>query len=148
MQSVALDNLICVSGDEAMKLWPFLKSLIEKACSKSGGSLTEGSLRDKVAENHGLLWVYADARNTPEAVAVTQVLQQPDGQTVWFIAACGGRNWKKWARPVMAIIEAAAIKNGATKMQFMGRPGWARVHPDYSVHLMEFEKELGTSHGG
>lgn len=141
-QSEASSRLLCVTGDEAMIIWPFLTSLIEKACSRSGGSLTEPYLQEEIANQNGLLWVYHDANRVPMAVAITQVIRQPDGQLVWFLQACGGRNPREWAKPVMQIMEAAALKNGASKFQFLGRPGWGRFHDDYSVHLVEFEKVL------
>lgn len=82
---------------------------------------------------------------TPIAAGVTQVREHADRSRSCWILAMGGTGARAWSG-TLGQIEAGAARIACRTVEFVGRPGWARLHPGYAVAPCEaglhFSKEL------
>ncbi|WP_430913907.1 hypothetical protein [Methylobacterium sp. sgz302541] len=69
-----------------------------------------------------------------EAVAagVTQVRDLERGGRSCIVLAVGGSGARAW-RHTLRLIEAGATRIGCSRVEFVGRAGWAALLPDYAV---------------
>jgi hypothetical protein len=73
-----------------------------------------------IPEYH-LLWVVLDG---DELLAAATARLTEDGRCE--VPLIGGRDFKRWLKPLDDVIGAAAAEAGATRMTAFGRRGWAR----------------------
>ena len=124
--------------DIAPRLWPFVK----KATDVSEFVSPEHIFR-QAQENAVQLWViyqYPPEELDILAVVVTQIVRY-DEASVCEILLAGGREMKKWT-PLLTELEAWAKREGCSRIHVNGRPGWARVFPEYREVYRVFAKEI------
>lgn len=93
--------------------WPHIRSLLEPAVKRGDREM----LRP-----HELVWVVLDG--TEIIAAATTRLTKDDTAEVLFV---GGRDHKRWLKPLDDTIAAWARDEGAKAVRAFGRKGWVRV---------------------
>lgn len=124
-------------------VWPAYQSFLARACARPGCDHTDESLLACcLAGEASLIGIEIDGR--PVAAGVTQVRETPRGRTCWILAL-GGAARGIWPA-VIAEVESGAARIGCLTVEFVGRPGWRRIHPDYAAVSCEagihFSKRL------
>lgn len=105
---------------------------LAQACARPGCDLAVEALHALVADEAALLVLILDADGAPIGAGVTQVRDLADGGRSCCVLAAGGTNVRRW-RDIMGVIEAGAARNGCSRVEFVGRVGWAALLPDYQV---------------
>ncbi len=129
-------RLICVDPAQAAEFWPFVASLIERACKR--GLYDYAGAERSVLAGTALLWL---AWNGEIAAAATTELHKINGRKLCFIAALGGTNRGRWLH-LIGGIEDFARAEGCEATVIMGRPGWKRVLPSYKMRGAIIERML------
>ena len=121
-----------VARPDLATAWPVAEPWLARACARPGCDLAVEDLRALVAAEAALLVLILDADGTPIGAGVTQVRELADGGRSCCVLAAGGTNVRRW-RDIMGVIEAGAARNGCSRVEFVGRVGWAALLPDYQV---------------
>lgn len=126
--------------------WRIAEPWLARACARPGCDLSAPELFDLCAAGRALLVGIFDGAALV-AAGVSQVRQRGDGRLTCWVLSLGGRAAGSWAA-VIAQIEAGAAAHGCGTVEFVGRPGWRRILPDYAAAPCEagihFSKILGA----
>lgn len=126
---------MCVPPGDVAVLWHVVRPMIEAAYAKVD-EYPPVDLLEGLNEGKLLLWVSAPDGEIATAL-VTALLPRPSGLTCKLMV-CGGELVENWHGQ----IEAYARAEKCMKISAEGRPGWARVLPDYVVKRVILEKRL------
>jgi len=87
------------------------------------------------------LWVAV--ADEVEAVFITQIVHRPR-KTVAEVLIGTGTGYERWYEKFIAVFEAWARSNGATRVRLIAREGWKRVvrHLGYESTHVILEKDL------
>lgn len=132
-----------VDPADLARAWPVALPWLAQACARPGCDLTVADLRGLVEAERALLVLILGADGAPVAAGVTQVRDLADGGRSCCVLAVGGRGARDW-RGTLALIEAGAVRNGCSRVEFVGRVGWAALLPDYQVDA-HYVKHLGVA---
>ena len=113
------------------------------ACTRPGCDLLVDDLPALGQAGPALLVLIVDADGAPVAAGVTQVRDLAEGGRSCCVLAVGGSGARSW-RGTLALIEAGAARNGCSRVEFVGRVGWAALLPDYQVDAF-YVKHLGVA---
>lgn len=133
-----------------MKLFPLplngpnatiAKGWLAAACERPGCDLTTDDLMRACAQHEAqLVGIFEDEppseRGGLVAAGVVQVRDYADGVRSCWVLAVGGSGARAW-RHTLREIEAGAAGLGCATVEFVGRPGWARLLPDYAAEPCE-----------
>lgn len=123
-------------------IWLDVEHYLDAACMEGTGELSADGLLELCKTRQALLSVVIDPiHREPRCAVVTQMVELPDGDRRCDILACGGVGMREWIG-LLKEIEQGATANGASSIRFLGRVGWARVLPDYSVPQVVYQKDL------
>ncbi|KQP50838.1 hypothetical protein ASG40_13000 [Methylobacterium sp. Leaf399] len=112
--------------------WAIAAPWLARACARPGCDLSLADLRGLVDREEALLVLILDATGAPIGAGVTQVRERADGGRSCCVLAAGGTGVRRW-REIMREIEAGAVRAGCSRVEFVGRVGWAALLPDYRV---------------
>ncbi len=129
-------RLFSVPTDMLAHAWPVVLPWMEAVCERPGCDHTPASLLALLAAGEGTLWVINPPVGGPVAAGVTQIRDHLDGWRSCWILAMGGSRAREWL-PTLAAIESQAHALGCATVEFVGRPGWARLLPDYVAEPVE-----------
>lgn len=131
-------NLICVGPDDLERTWPLVQHLFESAYAEMDMFLPDvlGWLKRK----EGLLWIVVEDDRILTAVT-TSVDQRRSGPALLWVAN-GGEKIERWLHHMVEVEEYYAKERGCGKARCIGRPGWSRALPGYSVKAVSLEKRL------
>lgn len=115
------------------------------ACARPGCDLTVAALFETCARGEAqLVGIFDDGRMI--AAGVVQPRDYADGTRSCWVLAVGGSGARAW-RHTLREIENGAARLGCATVEFVGRPGWARLLPDYAAERCEagthYAKRLG-----
>ena len=127
-------RLTPVVGEMLAFAWPDVEPWIAAALARAPNELTVHGLRDLCLRGEGVLVLIGEAGEAPVAAGVTQVRDYEDGDRRLWILALGGAGASTWRGTLRALEDGARAK-GCTAVEFTGRPGWARLLPDYAHHI-------------
>ena len=135
--------------------------LLEKACAYSGGRFYAQQVLENCAglnkRQVWYLWVVfdpkkADAENFGDrvkAITVTCLSDYPTGLRVAETLLIGGAGPSDEWLHYVDVLEAWALKNGATRMQFIGRKGFQRkLGERWKPAATMYECEIGDREYG
>ncbi|MGV7034844.1 hypothetical protein [Methylobacterium symbioticum] len=137
-------RLQAIDHTDLAAAWRIAEPWLARACARPGCDLSAPELLDLCATGRALLVGIFDG---PDLVAagVSQVRQHGDGSRTCWVLAVGGAGARAW-RHTLRQIEAGAAARGARRVEFVGRPGWRRLLPDYAAAPCEagihFTKDL------
>ena len=136
-------RLVPISVGSLPRAWLTYGGFIARACERPGCDHTEFSLLSQcLAQEAALIGIVINGE--PVAAGVTQVRETPEGRACWILAL-GGAAPGIWPA-VIAEVEAGAARVGCQTIEFIGRPGWCRIHRDYDAEPCEagihFSKRL------
>jgi hypothetical protein len=140
-------RLQAIDHTDLAAAWRIAEPWLARACARPGCDLSAPELLDLCATGRALLVGIFDG---PDLVAagVSQVRQHADGRLTCWVLSLGGRAAGSWAA-VIAQIEAGAAARGCEAVEFVGRPGWRRLLPDYEAAPdavgFHFTKRLRTA---
>lgn len=112
--------------------WPVAEPWLAQACARPGCDLTVADLRELVEAEAALLVLILSDDGAPIGAGATQVRDLAHGGRSCCVLAVGGTDVRRW-RDIMRVIEAGAARNGCSRVEFVGRVGWAALLPDYRV---------------
>lgn len=122
---------LAADGSRAAAVLPWLAA----ACARPGCDLSAADLTGSCARGEAqLVGIFKDEALI--AAGVTQVRDHADGTRSCWVLAVGGSGAKAW-RHTLADIEAGALRMGCNLVEFVGRPGWARLLPEYAATSCE-----------
>lgn len=109
--------------------WPAAAPLIAAALSWSRDRWTLDSIKADLDSGDKRLWVVFRGKEMISAY-VTVNTDFPEAR-VCTILACGGTDAASWVEQVLTGVESAAIAEGCTQVEIIGRPGWRRLCAGY-----------------
>lgn len=127
-----------VAPDLVPYYWPHVRPFIEAAMIR-GGLNEFAEIEEAVLANRMLLWIAWDGERIT-ASAVTQ-LNSINGSKTGTIVAFGGNDLDRFA-PMITILEDHFRVEGCKASRILGRPGWARIYPDYKIKAIILERPL------
>ena len=128
-----------VTNDKIEAAWPLIEQSISSAIDRDG--LYDAShIKEWVLRGTHQLWIAGSKERGIEALAVTEMLRHPKGQTINFWI-CTGKDRDRWLAHKNGI-EAWAKEQGCTRSVAHARKGWAKALPDYKLTHLVLEKSL------
>lgn len=125
--------------------WPEVAPWIEAACARVPSEYEPDDYRVMCERGEGGLVLIGPRGEAPAAAGIRQIRDHADGTRSCWVLAVGGARAAPW-RDVMSVIEADARAKACTTIKFVGRPGWARLLPDFECRRAgrqaEYRKEL------
>ena len=135
--------------------------LLEKACAYSGGRFYAQQVLENCAginkQNVWYLWLVINAdkefdgplSERVKAITVTCLSDYPTGLRVAETLLIGGNGPSDEWLHYVDVLESWALKNGATRMQFIGRKGFQRKLGDrWKPAATMFECDIGDREYG
>lgn len=122
--------------------WPKVLPFIRKALAVDTGRYTEASIFDALHEREMQLWAAIDPDDGRRilAICITEIRNYP-GKKVGTLFLCAGDGMADWL-PHLTEIEAWFKSKGCQESDIYGRPGWAKMLPDYTFARVLLRKEL------
>lgn len=136
-------HLRTVAPDALTEIWPRVLPWIADACRRGTGDQTPADLRLICRRGEGALILICCEDGEPVAAGVTQVRDHRDGARTCWVLAVGGAGARSWL-DTLGVIEANAARIGCEAVEFVGRPGWARLLPDYEART-SYVRRLGPA---
>lgn len=118
-----------LTHEETVNNWPLLSIYLDKVIEKGQG---ESSLVDylrKVITNYAQCWAVLDENDNIVGVGLTEFLQYAQHKTLHIIAFSGS-NFEEQSK-VFPTVEQFAKDTGCKAIEQWGRPGWAKILPQY-----------------
>lgn len=138
-------RLVPVATADVPHVWPQVRPWLSAACARPGCDLAPADLLSAILWDRALLVLIAPENGPAVACGVSQVREAADGTRTAWVLAVGGTGARAW-RHTLRLIEAGARARGCTSVEFVGRPGWRRLLPDYAAAPCEagthFSKDL------
>ena len=125
-------HLTPVAANDLAQAWPVAEPWLARACARPGCDIDADDLRRLCAMGAAALILIGETGRGPVAAGVAQVRQHPDGRRAAWVLAVGGAEARAW-RHTLRVIEDGARRLGCATAEFIGRPGWARLLPDYAA---------------
>ncbi len=128
-----------VPAKKAIEKWHTIEPFIQKIIDRiEAGHSTEQVLTE-IQHNNMHLWAEIQGRG----VILTQFLRYPRYITL-FVYMTGGQNLKEWGSEAHDIIEKFGRDNGASFVEFWGRPGWEKMarQNGYDEKFIRMRKRL------
>jgi len=130
---------VCIDPKRVHQVWPGVSHLIKSAMDR-GGLGDFKVVESEVHSGDALLWLAWDGHEI-YAAAVTQIVGI-NGHRHCTIVACGGHDIERWGF-LIGELERFAANESCKSVRIFGRKGWARMLPEYNIHSIVLEKELG-----
>jgi hypothetical protein len=131
-------DLVCVDPKRVHEIWPYVATLLKKACCRTQLNAFEDIEAD-ILSGRSLLWLAWDGRFVQSAAA-TVLINSEIGE-VCVITVCGGSEMKRWLT-LIDQIEAYAKREGCTRVRIYGRKGWLHALDGYRQRYVIIEKQL------
>lgn len=133
-------QLVCVPPEEVRKIWPGpVHDMIDAGFAAFDVPMPADIL-EQMKYGTRLLWVAVDDDTTIIAAALTQLFPMRSG-LVCKVLECGGDHMREWIG-LRVEIEQYARDEGCARVLIEGRPGWARMLPDYAMIGVTLEKRI------
>ena len=130
------DNGVTLEGpldeDGVVDVWPKAETMLCDALDRDGCKLLPIDLLQQISEGLMGLYVVRDDVTGELLSAIACEAQEYPRSMVFNIAYCGGRDLHRWAG-LLGALEAEAARLGCDTVRITGRPGWARIFPDYQA---------------
>ncbi len=135
-------KLAIVPHYHVMDVWMKVLPLIMKGEKHWKDFYSLNQIRRNLIEGTQQLFVIIEDETDIIACIISQIDQFPT-KKIARIAYCGGRRLKPKMMPmVIGQIENWAKREGAVMIDILGRKGWGRLLPDYTIPGIVFRKEL------
>lgn len=121
--------------------WPQVLPWIEGACARVPSELSPDDLYGICERGEGALMLIGEPGEPPIAAGVSQVRDHQDGTRTAWVLALGGSGGRGVWRYAIDAIETGARRIGCKSINFVGRPGWAAIMPDYACSV-SYRKDL------
>lgn len=133
-------QLICFPPEEVWKIWPgAVHDMIDAGFAAFDVPMPSDIL-EQLRYGTRLLWLATDERNKIIAAALTQLFPMRSGM-VCKVLECGGDHMREWIGMRTQIEEYAKLEQ-CSRVLIEGRPGWARMLPDYATIGVTLEKRI------
>ena len=123
-------------------VWDVAAPLLAKALAQTYGEFTLDDIRDSILDGERQLHLIGDLQ-APCAAAVTELVQYPRRRAI-RIHLLGGELLNGWKQAFEDHLIAGARNAHAEQIEFIGRPGWARIfeHGDKRAVRMTIIREV------
>ena len=134
-----MTSLVCVPPDEVWKIWPGrVHELVDSAFARADVPMPD-DIAEQLKYGTRLLWLVID-KDQILAALLTQLFPMRSGLVLKLLEG-GGEKMSNWLH-LKSQIEDYAKREGCVRVIVEGRPGWARVLPDYEVVGVTLEKRI------
>lgn len=145
MQQASDIQLVGIAPPWVEIWWEPVRSLVESACSRSGGRYALLDILHLLLSGRMQLWVAMEGHEII-AIAITELCNYPQLRECRVLAATGddARTWDH----LIEKIEAWATQQDCRKIVCITRPGWEKHLKEYGykkTHIY-LEKDLGYVH--
>lgn len=131
-----------VAAADLAQAWPIAEPWLAAACRRPGCDISAPELLALCGRGEAQLVLIHPEDGEAVAAGVTQVRDLERGGRSCCVLAVGGSGARAW-RHTLRLIEAGAARVGCSRVEFVGRAGWAALLPDYAVDAY-FTKELAA----
>lgn len=133
-------KLLCIPPDRVSEFWDLAKPYVSAACTKVG-LISEADVEKNVLAGQRLLWLAVEGQKVHGAIVTHLFL---DGcSRICEIVAMGHMPWEAYEHfGLIEQIEDFARAEECDLMRIVGRQGWKRALPDYSVKALIMERHL------
>lgn len=129
-----------VAPEYVLSVWPKVEPILKRVIKPDSGYAPHHVLME-IQQRIAQLWIIGDF----DAAVITKILVKPLHK-VLFIPFMAGNGYEVWRDDWQALMEAYAIHNGCSAIEWSGRRGWKRLadsHGDgYKPMLITIRKEL------
>jgi len=106
--------------------WPALAPWIGRALAEGGGEYRIDDIREMASDGRVQVWAFLE-NGEHQGVAVTQLVRYPRQLVAQIFLGAAKDGFSEQWLPWLEGIEAwAKVAHGATGMEIIGRPGWAK----------------------
>lgn len=110
--------------------WPEVAPWLAAACARVASEYVPADLKAICERGEAGLILIGLPGVAPVAAGIRQIRDHRNGKRSCWVLAVGGAQAGPW-RDVMRVIEADARSKACDTIEFVGRPGWARLLPDF-----------------
>lgn len=132
-------QLVCVPPAEVWKIWPRIEGLVDKAFAAFDMPIPV-DIREQMRRGTRLLWVAVDTEAKIVGISLTQLFEMRSGKVCKILESAGSQMSE--CLELMPQIEQYAKREGCSRVIVEGRPGWARMLPDYRTIGVTLEKRI------
>jgi hypothetical protein len=132
-------ELACIDPACIRAMWPYVRSLLEQACRRTGLNAFADFEVD-ILTGRSLVWIAWNGSAIEAAAATT--LYNSDNGKVCIITLCAGYGMQRWLK-LIERIEAYAKDEGCARLRIFGRKGWLRALEGFEARHAVMDKELG-----
>ena len=118
-----------LTHEQVISNWNLITEYLNKVLDHSQGESTLTDYLRKILNNYAQCWAVLDENNQIKGVGLTEFLQYAQHTTLHIIAF-SGNNFEEQSK-VFPTVEEFAKANGCKAIEQWGRPGWAKVLPQY-----------------
>lgn len=128
-----------ISASRIKGMWGVIQPHIDRALRHDTGRYSANSIYHALLRRDMQLFV-AESEGRIRAVCVTEIRNYPQ-KRVGTIFLCAGEGVADWL-PHLSQIEGWMREKGCKEIDIYGRPGWAKLLPDYQFARVMLRKEL------
>lgn len=137
--SSASVDLVEVDPARVAEFWPIAEPWLKAAYDRGHSDDSLEDVRNMVFAGRALLWLVHEDFKVLGAV-VTQV-SNTTNRRLCTVLAFGGTGFREWTH-LLAKIEDYGRTMRCDAMRIYGRPGFARVYPEYKQPWIALERSL------
>jgi hypothetical protein len=122
-------TVLCVPPTHFGKLMPFCADTLTRGLQLCDLSQM-GDVVERIEGANLQVWLVTDGRE-PLATCFTDINVEDDGGRFVGVYGLAGKRITKWARQLSDRLAAFAREECCSRVLFKGRPGWARLLPEF-----------------
>lgn len=120
-------KLIPVPAAVVHRAWPHVQGFIAEVPQEEMGI---GDILHHLREKNLQLWAFIEGEEFVAAL-ITEIVHHPQ-MSVVRVRFAGGRRAREWMPLIRDVVVPWAKSYGCTRLEVIGRPGWARLVNRYS----------------
>jgi len=122
-------KIIQLQPSQALEHWPTISKLFLKVLDHGQGESTLTDYMQKILNHYAQCWVVIDNDSNIVGAGLTEFMYYAQHKTLHIIAFSGS-NFEDQSK-VFPTVEQFAKDAGCKAIEQWGRPGWAKVLPQY-----------------
>jgi hypothetical protein len=124
-------------------IWPAISNYVDSATKYSRGRTDEGSVKEDCLKGNTILWIAHNEDHETFGFVTCQIITYPKIKSL-DVQFTGGKKMTEWKSEMMNALEMFSKRNNCSKIQAIGRLGWAHFAEKYGFELNYYiyEKDI------